>query len=141
MIDYHEEEDEGCCLVCPEAEEGCLCYDCKCSKCDNYRREEDEEEGYCVLAEEWKDQSEADYERLRRNIQVACGNDGFVRVKVTGPVVKKNYARVKPFLQEHFTFNPQEKRYEVFTQNPRFVDRLFRILREADFVPELLRVS
>lgn len=26
-------EENGCCLLCEDAEEGCLCYDCKCKKC------------------------------------------------------------------------------------------------------------
>lgn len=26
----------GCCLICENAYPGCLCYDCKCSKCEHY---------------------------------------------------------------------------------------------------------
>ena len=33
--DYSDSED-GCCLNCEDAETGCLCYDCKCTKCFHY---------------------------------------------------------------------------------------------------------
>jgi len=36
MIDYYAIDDPGCCLVCDYASPGCLCYDCKCSKCEWY---------------------------------------------------------------------------------------------------------
>lgn len=25
--------DEGCCLKCPDSYTGCLCFECKCTKC------------------------------------------------------------------------------------------------------------
>ena len=31
--------EEGCCLVCPNKYEGCLCYKCKCTKCSHYTRD------------------------------------------------------------------------------------------------------
>jgi hypothetical protein len=34
--DYHALEDPGCCLLCEDAEEGCLCFECKCRKCSHY---------------------------------------------------------------------------------------------------------
>ena len=37
--DWYEQDDEGCCLICEKAEEGCLCFDCKCSKCYWYDNE------------------------------------------------------------------------------------------------------
>lgn len=30
---YVEEYDSGCCLKCSDSYEGCLCFDCKCTKC------------------------------------------------------------------------------------------------------------
>lgn len=41
-----EGDEEGCCLLCPEQEEGCLCFECKCTKCywyippEDYRRKD-----------------------------------------------------------------------------------------------------
>lgn len=40
MNDYYElainHGDSGCCLVCDDAEPGCLCFGCKCTKCSRY---------------------------------------------------------------------------------------------------------
>jgi len=36
VADYHELEDWGCCLICEDGYEGCICYNCKCSKCKWY---------------------------------------------------------------------------------------------------------
>jgi len=136
IVDYYEEEDPGCCLLCEGAEEGCLCYDCKCTQCSNHREGEGEgESGYCVVAQEWEDESNEAYWRLRRNIQVTFKGDGWIEVTTTGPVAKQNYAKVKPFLLQHFRYNSEKKCYEVFTCNSRFVDLLFEVLRKADFVP------
>ena len=57
-IDYYQIEDLGCCLICPNAEPGCLCYSCKCTKCINYLNpeisgeynEEGEPKGSCKQA-------------------------------------------------------------------------------------------
>jgi len=47
MIDYYGKV--GCCLTCEEAEEGCLCYECKCRKCCHYEPT-GVFEGFCTLA-------------------------------------------------------------------------------------------
>ena len=40
-IDYYEKQQTGatigCCLLCKKQAIGCLCYDCKCTKCFWYR--------------------------------------------------------------------------------------------------------
>ena len=51
---YYDAEDPGCCLICPNSYDGCLCYECKCSKCSEYEPEGDydeygNEKGYCSL--------------------------------------------------------------------------------------------
>lgn len=46
--DYYGEN--GCCLTCEEAQEGCLCYSCKCRKCFNYVPNGYSEGGHCDLA-------------------------------------------------------------------------------------------
>lgn len=50
-LDYFElysegEESHGCCLLCPDSKPGCLCYDCKCTKCYWYEKTEDG--GHCA---------------------------------------------------------------------------------------------
>jgi hypothetical protein len=46
--DYSEDE-EGCCLNCDEASDGCLCYECKCTKCYNYTYSQFDY-GFCDIA-------------------------------------------------------------------------------------------
>jgi hypothetical protein len=47
----------GCCLVCPEAHEGCLCYDCKCKKCFYYSPPEGfSDKGSCDKVSELKEE-------------------------------------------------------------------------------------
>lgn len=62
MRDYFEIEDPGCCLHCPDAKPGCLCYNCKCSKCEHYSgndpdadvRNEDTGGELCLLVIHWQ---------------------------------------------------------------------------------------
>lgn len=60
MIDYYESGDEGCCLNCPNAEPGCLCFQCKCSQCYWYslNQQISTDGGYCVLANFWREERE-----------------------------------------------------------------------------------
>jgi len=60
-IDWYEEisnsyledtEKSGCCLLCASAEDGCLCYNCKCRKCLHYEIEIIGEKGFCLIASE-----------------------------------------------------------------------------------------
>lgn len=44
---WHEIGNPGCCLLCPNARPGCLCFDCKCTKCFHYSAGEDK--GHCDL--------------------------------------------------------------------------------------------
>jgi len=48
--DYYGKD--GCCLICPDAEEGCLCFKCKCTKCFHYTPPEEgyDEKGSCDIA-------------------------------------------------------------------------------------------
>jgi len=62
--DYYEEylgtDKRGCCLICPDAEPDCLCYDCKCKKC--YWYSEEYGEGSCDLKLEFKREKKEKYE-------------------------------------------------------------------------------
>ena len=53
-IDYYDEYIEedgihGCCKLCDDAKDGCLCYDCRCTKCYWYEYDYSLEKGYCML--------------------------------------------------------------------------------------------
>jgi hypothetical protein len=50
MTDYYHIQDSGCCLICPNSYDGCLCYNCKCRKCDAYDR------GICSYVDYFKQQ-------------------------------------------------------------------------------------
>ena len=56
MNDYYG--TGGCCLTCDKEEkrEGCLCFDCKCKKCDDYISLEDGK-GECIIARNAKTKS------------------------------------------------------------------------------------
>ena len=69
--DYYEcELDEGCCLKCSESYDGCLCFECKCTKCYWYcpPEEYDGEKGHCDktedLIEEGKRKAREYYKKL-----------------------------------------------------------------------------
>lgn len=54
-MNYHDFDDnEGCCLKCTEAHPGCLCFDCKCTQCDDYAEggynASGEYGGYCLMS-------------------------------------------------------------------------------------------
>ena len=40
--------EEGCCLTCEDAEEGCLCAACKCTQCEWYEKYDYMEGGHCL---------------------------------------------------------------------------------------------
>jgi hypothetical protein len=60
--------EPGCCLTCEDAEEDCLCYECKCTSCAHYvpieYSDEEEREGRCELTKKWKDYEE-EAERIK----------------------------------------------------------------------------
>ena len=75
--------EPGCCLTCEDAEEDCLCYDCKCRSCAHYVELEypDEEghQGYCELTEEshyltWEDYEE-EAERIKNEALKLYGTE------------------------------------------------------------------
>lgn len=74
------------------------------------------------------------FEPLRENLLVLFKEDGWIEVKTTGPVPKNCYAKIRPFLQQHFQYNHEERCYEVYTENPRFIKLLFDELQKAGFL-------
>jgi len=127
-INYYEEDEVGCCLNCDYEDvegwngiegDGCLCFSCKCRKCEMYN------DGRCELAREWSS--------TNLNLLVQIRVDGWIYVEVDGPIDKSDYSKVRPFLKENFRFNWENKRYEVYSTNPRFVNALVKILRDNHF--------
>lgn len=55
------EKDEGCCLHCPDAEPGCLCYNCKCTSCSAYNATENIKCGWARYFREENAKKEAEY--------------------------------------------------------------------------------
>jgi len=71
--DFSENDyDTGCCLYCSNAEEGCLCYECKCKKCYWYSSPQETGigKGVCdkveVLKEEKKQKIIDEYREAER---------------------------------------------------------------------------
>jgi hypothetical protein len=62
MTDWYEimsedgDGEHGCCLLCDDAEPGCLCYECKCTKCLHYELDE-LEGGYCTMVDELRNKA------------------------------------------------------------------------------------
>ena len=58
MRDYDYYGEVGCCLTCLEQHEGCLCPECKCTRCSHYVKEYYDERGRCALSLEREDKWE-----------------------------------------------------------------------------------
>jgi hypothetical protein len=127
MITMYELPNEGCCLTCVNSEPGCLCYKCQCSSCHYYNG------NGCNLAEQWRQEH---YEKLTSNIKITYKNK-ILQLKITGPVDKQNYAKLKSYLQLHLHYNFDEKCYEYIDPNPRFIPYLIKEVREKGFNPQL----
>ncbi len=71
MKDYYELDDLGCCLICEDGYEGCLCLKCKCTKCDWYSGNDDDlahettDFGgkWCTLVDVWRNEKQEEFER------------------------------------------------------------------------------
>jgi hypothetical protein len=111
---------EGCCLTCEEAEEGCLCFDCNCRKCERYN-----DEGKCQTAQENKSDN--------WNLRVEIKDDGWITIKFNGPIRKDDYAKIKPFIKQYFRWDRQFQEYETFSEDEEFVDLFTKKLEDCDF--------
>lgn len=63
--DYYDSEEDGCCLNCENAKDGCLCFECKCTKCYWYRKDDNNENGYCELPIIWKNKRESKLKKYK----------------------------------------------------------------------------
>lgn len=120
-------EEEGCCLTCPEKGPGCLCFECRCSQCSAYNPGDN-----CDVTKDFQIQI---YSEMQSNLEVNYRQNNWLEVKTIGPVDRKSYAEIKPFLKLHFQYNFDKKCYETYTTNPRFLNLLRKVLREAEFYP------
>ena len=75
----YSDDDYGCCLNCEDAEDGCLCYDCKCTKCYYYSKPDDfnvDSEGNmvgsCDIATQTKNESKIKKEFWKLKNKEGC---------------------------------------------------------------------
>lgn len=61
-VDYYE-EGGGCCLHCPNAKKGCLCFECKCTKCYWYDspQQTGDYKGWCGMVSQLKEQRKEEF--------------------------------------------------------------------------------
>lgn len=71
--DYYAEcehgDEVGCCLVCDDSHEGCVCYDCKCKKCGWYVND-GYDSGHCGLVDFWRG-TKAEWNEVRARMEDA----------------------------------------------------------------------
>lgn len=97
--EYCQETGEvGCCLLCVEAHDGCLCFNCKCTKCEHY-----DEEEKCTIA---LDNGSNNY-----NLQVIIDPNRWITIKFNGAIYKDDYAKIKQFIQSHFHWDKEFEEY------------------------------
>ena len=104
--DYYNLEDKGCCLNCRRPSlhsdwngirgDGCLCTDCKCTKCIHYR--EERSEGYCKIAENkkaksrWRNKAVYCIDTVEKNTNKAVFAFVNINEEVEGPIWIPNKA-------------------------------------------------
>lgn len=125
-INYYDEYEgtgeRGCCLCCEEAEEGCLCYDCKCSKCSEY-----DDYQKCTLARQWENSEGA--VKLHQN-----GNDIFIQFDL--PLA--NFKSIVQYLKDElFKYNDETKVWSWHDINPRSIPILKSKLKSWATVIEI----
>jgi len=54
----------GCCLLCADSKHGCLCYNCKCKKCECYVL--DISGGHCEISEGYKRFNRLKYRKFKK---------------------------------------------------------------------------
>jgi TusA-related sulfurtransferase len=95
-----------CCLSCERASPGCLCYDCRCIKCEHYHAT-NSEKGYCTLA-----RREGGGEEGRVLIELVNRKEGQILfVSLDGRLSKEDFKQVSEFMW-HFCFLYDEENKE-----------------------------
>lgn len=51
---YNYYGEPGCCYTCPDREQGCLCFECRCTRCEHYRKDDYDEKGHCKITADRK---------------------------------------------------------------------------------------
>jgi hypothetical protein len=126
MCSYEPEDDfygmEGCCLTCEWAEEGCLCYDCKCRRCVHYVRDiedwewapyEDARFGHCNLTE--PPEGSVEFKLAR----------GLIEARINPYIEDERFKRIVAILKENlFRYNPDTKSWVRKIWNERSIPPL-----------------
>jgi hypothetical protein len=97
---------KGCCLNCADKHKGCLCYNCRCSRCDW----QNSYNGSCRKVGEFKEKRE---EEMASHIEIVF----------------------KPFLQTHFRWSSEMCCWWQYSENWRFVRWLRGTLFDCNFCP------
>jgi len=115
--EYSEDEICGCCLCCPKAEDGCLCTDCKCTKCYWYEFDEDINEGSCGLACSWKSERREGnrYSELQiKNITQTSNKAYFGQIGFSSLIwIPKSVVNSKGFVKKWFVNKLRDKRENI----------------------------
>jgi len=97
-LDYYEicRFGEGCCLKCPNAEEGCLCPECRCTKCFWYTppEEHDGEKGHCDKTDELIKEKRR---KWKKNIIYLEKRDNLLYSKKQKAEKEKNFKGIKNY--------------------------------------------
>jgi len=100
--DYYGEE--GCCLTCEEQEEDCLCFNCKCRKCEWYEP---------LYGADWGEKTgECTYPRKPPVGYVLMTDDPKEVVKIKPYLSPDKFKRVVELLKEfRFYYNKAKKKW------------------------------
>jgi len=111
--------EKGCCLTCDFPEErdgwngiygyGCLCYDCKCRKCEHYY------EGKCMMAVPSQGYVELLYNQKQERLII----------KIHPYIESKTFSKLVSFLKNnYFKFEGKTKKWWLVTTNKLFISYL-----------------
>jgi hypothetical protein len=125
-------DEKGCCLTCADSHQGCMCYNCRCSKCDYHS----DYNGKCLKINELQEEREKE---MASNIEVVFTVNEFghtlIKIRTIGPVNKENYAEFKPFFREHnFRWSNEMHCYWQYSENWRFIRLLRQELTNCGFI-------
>jgi len=120
----------GCCLTCENAEEDCLCYQCKCRRCIHYESTGDN--GYCTLTIPPKGEVA---------ILVDHGEDS-VKVKIHPYLEAETFRKVVEVLKSFsFRYNPTEKTWLLEMGSEEAMRNMRVAMEELDVKVTVIEVA
>ena len=119
MRDYYGED--GCCLTCEDSYDGCLCFDCKCKKCEWYEADTDYS-GHCEYGQ---------YHPPRGYVKTQIQCDTIVAA--VRPVLNKSDfdTAIKILKENDFKYVPGRKVWYKRTFPPEDIGESFKKLKKA----------